>query len=407
MVATPVLPWAFSRDKTGDQPLFQNQLQDNFNALRTGQTGINVNFGGLLGGGTVITTSATIINSHKGASVVLNDTSSNANQTLTFTAPSNYDTNFTLLITNVGTRAWHIAQSGATAFFLWPGQSVIVFMQNSLWQSFPSFQRYTNPGGVVINCDPVNGADSNDGLSTGSGAMLTIQAAVDQIYKHIDTGKVTPTINLADGTYTSGASVAGPMPGGADQVRIQGSVNAIITVGNAATCIDVRDHAIVTLSGTTLVSNGTASTGLSASQFGVIDVTGTTFSNFSGGNQAAVNSLGSLNFIGNWNITGNATAHIIIGGGQVTLASGISCTIVNAVTFTFFMVAEFSGSNFAINPGFSGFVNPGNVTGQKYIVTVNASATLAGITIPGTSAGVPAPGATVLNASPFGGQVIA
>jgi hypothetical protein len=119
-----------------------------------------------------------------------------------------------------------------------------------------------------------------------------------------------------------------------------------------------------------------------------------------------VSSLGSLNFTGNWVIAGNSSTHIAVEVGQVTVASGITCTIINPVTFTFFMVAEFSGSNFTINPGFGGFVNPGNVTAQKYIVTVNASATLNGVTLPGNVAGVPAPGATNLNASPFGGQVV-
>jgi hypothetical protein len=404
----PNLPWAFSRDRTGDQPLFQNQLQDNFTALQMGQSGININFGGLLGGGTVITTSTTIDNTHKGTSVVLNDVTNNFIQTLTFGVPSAFDTNFTLLITNVGTRGWYIAQSAVTPFILWPKQSVIVFMQNSLWQSFPSFQRYTKPGAsVTIHCDPVSGNDANDGLGTGAGAMATIQAAVDQIYQHVDSGHVVPTVSLADGTYTSGVAVSGAMPGGADQVVITGTVNAIITVGNSGVCVSARDYGIITLLGCTVTSNGTASTGLSATQFGVIDVSGTTLGTFAGGNHCVVSSLGSLNFTGSFNVSGNCGGGVIsIGGGQVTLASGISCTITTPITVGFFLVASGSGSSFNINAGFAGFVNFGFVTGQAHLVQVNATAFMAGFTLPGTVAGVPTTGTTVLNASPYGGQVL-
>lgn len=79
-----------------------------------------------------------------------------------------------------------------------------------------------------------DGSDSNDGLTnTAGGAFLTIQKACDVAQYSIDRAGYIITIQVADGTYTAGASISGNAPGA------DGANGYIWIKGNASTPANV------------------------------------------------------------------------------------------------------------------------------------------------------------------------
>lgn len=139
------------------------------------------------------TANYTVVQSDQGTTLGLGG---NAFFTLTFSAPSSYSTQFLVLVVNEDSfgsgRAKKIAfSSGGTSFFLWPGQTVLIFRVGSSWRSNPEYQRAKLPAtGITINTDFTNGSDTdlaNDGLATGSGnALKTVNYALLFAHKHFD-----------------------------------------------------------------------------------------------------------------------------------------------------------------------------------------------------------------------------
>lgn len=133
------------------------------------------------------TANYTVANTDKAATIALGGS---ACYTLTFNAASGYDANFSVTVLNEDTatpRAKIIAISGLANFFLYPGQSVVVFNQNNVW-SVQGKSRWRIPSGTTtIYTNQSLGNDSNDGLATGAGnAMATVQAAMIRISRDID-----------------------------------------------------------------------------------------------------------------------------------------------------------------------------------------------------------------------------
>jgi hypothetical protein len=118
----------------------------------------------------------TVLNTDKGKTIALGGVAFYA---LTFGAASGYDANFTTLVLNEDTgRAKWIAPNGLLGFYLWPGQSVIVFNQNNVWQVHGR-SRYKLPTGLfIVNTNYGVGSDTlgvSDGLATGAGAFQSYQ----------------------------------------------------------------------------------------------------------------------------------------------------------------------------------------------------------------------------------------
>jgi hypothetical protein len=108
-----------------------------------------------------------------------------------------------------------------------------------------------------------NGSDSNDGLAnTSGGAFLTIQKAINTAYA-LDCNGYGVTINVADGTYTTGFTLFGPLSGAknadARPLQIVGNegapANAVISVtGDNAAALYNASYALfagITFSTTT------------------------------------------------------------------------------------------------------------------------------------------------------------
>lgn len=220
-----------------------------------------------------------------------------------------------------------------------------------------------------------DGNDSNDGLSDSSGgAFLTIQKAVDTIANTLDIGGYTVTVQIKDGTYTSGVTLRNVVgyasPG---NLVIQGNsgtpANVKISTTSAdcfvaagiTTCWDVKNLKVQTT---------TSGNGINVYKGGYIR-----FSNIDFGVCANSHIIvgGSKNSIicaiGNYSISGNAQYHINIGLGDAEI-------IVKTITFT----SNASFTIFAINNsvgminiyGNTYNLNGHTVTGQRYYVGSNA-----------------------------------
>ncbi|SRR6266404_468062 len=167
----------------------------------------------------------TVLTGDNGATIALGGS---AFFTLTFPAASGLTaTHRNVVVNEDSIRAKNIVLTGGPSFTLYPGQTTIVFNQNNVWQhTDPGRWRLT--GGPTVFVDVTNGNDSNDGLAAGAGgAFQTLQKAWNTIVKNWDLQGFVVTIQLADGTYTSGiVSNLGP---------VGGIYLGIIIQGNAAT----------------------------------------------------------------------------------------------------------------------------------------------------------------------------
>lgn len=147
------------------------------------------------------TAAYTLLNADKGATVALGGS---AFYQLTVGAASGFDADFMAILLNEDTvRAKKIAASGLTDFFLYPGQSAILYNQNNTWRTLRQ-TRWKIPSGTILYVDGASGSDANDGLASGASALATPQAAINRIKADFDLSNVgSPIIvQLADGTYT-------------------------------------------------------------------------------------------------------------------------------------------------------------------------------------------------------------
>jgi hypothetical protein len=96
-----------------------------------------------------------------------------------------------------------------------------------------------------------DGSDLNDGLSnTPSGGFLTLQRAVTAV-QGLDIGPHSVTIRVADGSYPTGVSIAGPWLG-SGTVTITGNTAApgsVVLTGSGANCISASFGARVSIEG--------------------------------------------------------------------------------------------------------------------------------------------------------------
>jgi hypothetical protein len=103
-----------------------------------------------------------------------------------------------------------LAINGLSNFILWPGQIVTVLNDNNVWKSSGPY-RWKLSGAITINVDQGVGADTNDGLATGSGnALQTDAAAWSAVQNQIDPAGFAVTILHANGPYTTPVNLSGP-----------------------------------------------------------------------------------------------------------------------------------------------------------------------------------------------------
>ncbi len=253
-------------------------------------------------------------------------------------------------------------------------------------------------------CVATTGNDTNSGVSPN--CWLTLQHAANFISAYNANG-FTITINVASGTY--GRLILLPV-GGNGFVNWVGSpgtpANVTISAVNnsAVTAVGVVGQS---LNGFTLSATGSSpADSLGACVYATGQSSITLFNMWFGNcygdgvfaQQSSVN-IGTSAFTVSGSITGEscnpgcgALFDANYGGFITSAAFGPSITINNALSMVYFDVAR--GAGFT-NITFSGIANPSNVTGQKFICSLNGVIEVLGSGVsyyPGTVAGVSSTG---------------
>ena len=160
------------------------------------------------------TANYTVLNTDKGYTIALGGS---IYYTLTLGAASSYDANFAIRVLNEDTgRAKLISPSGLTSFYLWPGQTALIYAQNNVWH-VDRPNRYRLTGNVTLNVDYSSGSDSTstDGLSTGSSAFASLPYCYNIVRDEWDLNGHVVTAQLPSGTttITAGNTFSGRLVG--------------------------------------------------------------------------------------------------------------------------------------------------------------------------------------------------
>jgi Protein of unknown function (DUF2793) len=234
------------------------------------------------------------------------------------------------------------------------------------------------------------GADTNTGLSAGT-PFLTLQKAIDTV-STLDIGNFDVTIQLADGTYTTGVLIRGPFLG-SGTVTLKGNTanpqNVVISRTNAD-AIAVR-YGTLRLEALTLQTSGTYGSAMIA-ELGAIVILGPGMRFgpcFSHHIYVATRGLVRIETGVSLAIFGGAASHITALSGQVDSANNV-WTLTGTPAFGNFILSTTAAVVSLWNPTFSGAA-----TGNRFTVAINAVInTYTGNTalLPGSTAGSTATG---------------
>jgi hypothetical protein len=233
------------------------------------------------------------------------------------------------------------------------------------------------------------GNDSNNGLTVGN-PFLTIQKAVNTVCGTLDCGGYNVTIQLADGTYTSGVTLF-PFIASSGQVFIKGNVT---TPGNVIISPSAG-HAVQSYTPTPLWNiqslklQASAGSGVYAQANAYVVLDSVHFGACLDFHMWATNG-GNIEVRGNYSITGGASRHLIVGqGSTIAYATGQTITLTGTPAFTYFAQSVTAGSIFAVGLTFSGAA-----TGARYYASLlSVIQTNSGVNyFPGNSAGSTASG---------------
>lgn len=245
------------------------------------------------------------------------------------------------------------------------------------------------------------GSNSNDGLTPGA-PFLTLQKAIDTLYT-LDINGQSVLIDVADGTYTAGFVMNGPLVGlkdpqgglgaAVDQVRIVGNTgtpqNCLINVPSGNSCVNVRDGASIGIAGMGYSASASGSKGVVAFNGGRVYLYDAQwFGSIANGVHLEAGQKGMILF------ADNSTGYTIDGGAGIhmyTYYDGyIRCinmsNSINSVAFTTSFANALGGTIYSFGSTWSG-----SATGQRYSVSRNGLIDTSGggaTYFPGNSAGV-------------------
>lgn len=210
-----------------------------------------------------------------------------------------------------------------------------------------------------------DGSDSNDGSANTSGAaFLTIQKAIDTVSNY-DLRTYNVIIHVADGTYTGSVVVNGSWLG-SGTVSLTGNTTtpANCIISTTSTCLNVKNHATLTLGGFKLTSS--AGSGIICEDFGSIAITGKMEYGSCSVFQIFCWHLANITISADYKLSGGAT--ICLGtddNARIGHSGALTVTVNSSLTWTIFARAE----NFS-------FMNAGGLTytsttatGKRYEVS--------------------------------------
>lgn len=340
---------------------------------------------------TVKTANYTVLNSDNGTTFLLGG---GAYYTITFGALGGYSGNFVVNLINQDTSAGKlITITGLTSFILWPGQTTTVAQGSGTWY-------YRDPGrwrktGIVLYADVNLGNDSNDGLAPGSGrAFRTITAAYTALNTQMDCQNAVPTINIANGIYTESLTIQGQLTGSNVCFFIGGSASGVEWRPVTNLCLQIADGAECEIQNIKFNANGISNAfAIAVHQTSICDIlSGCEFAGFPSGTHMFLDhGGGTINLPASYTVSGTVGTHLQVGGASsVTMIGGGTVTISGSPAITLWLNAAGSGANISYASGTT-YGSPAAGC-QKYSISLNASLSLAGTTLPGTVAGATATG---------------
>lgn len=247
-------------------------------------------------------------------------------------------------------------------------------------------QDAANGIGAVTLFASAAGNDNNNCLSAATACTLS-HVCLMSVSVQASTGNPL-TIQIVDGAPITGpvdafnqlCSIVGNQGGQSTRlVKIQGNcstpANTTLAIPNNVSGIFAHDYGSLTIQCLTL-TGGNNSTGVSATQFAIIDVNPNNVVFGAFGTNSAHMSVGVKSVInaGGYSITGSATNHITVGNSGIFVGTG-AVTIPSALAFSTFITSQGGYMNIALMT-FSG-AGVAGTTGQKYVMqdcaTIQAS----------------------------------
>lgn len=237
-----------------------------------------------------------------------------------------------------------------------------------------------------------DGSDSNNGeADTSAGAFLTIQAAVNYLYRCVNMNGYTATVQVRTGTYAP-VEIAGVM--GHGKLRITGDLTTPSNVVIAATtsltnAISVSDQAQVLLGGLKLTATNGIGLSLTRQSFawcdGLMEYGACSTAHFS------VFQGSFLRCNAHYTISGNSAIFLTMGNNGVFISPSRTITLTGSPTWTTIVsISHCSTANLSTST-FSGAAGGGT----NYSVVSNSVFILGVTVLPGTG------GSTAI-----GGQVV-
>lgn len=235
-----------------------------------------------------------------------------------------------------------------------------------------------------------DGSNSNNGLAnTSGGAFLTIQKAYDVIVSALDLAGFTVTIQVADGTYTSGLAVSQPWTGGG-AVTLSGNSSTPANVIISTTSADAVG-VTAPLPGNfnfkdCKVQTTTGGNGITHAAPGPFNFQNVVFGACAGNHIQATSGGAKITATGNYSVVGGASYHWIAGGvGACIIASGRTIAFTGSVSVIMALASTLS-SILCDGMTFLG----GTITGSRYLVALNGIVYTGGQStsyLPGNAAG--------------------
>lgn len=278
----------------------------------------------------------------------------------------------------------------ATSISVHPNAPFINPKLPAIASAIPSVRlRLTAPLSVFVNAG--TGNDNNSGLDA-SHPKATLQAAYNLVANNYDLNGYQVTINVANGTYTSGVVAVGPVPGMSSATPQTGNPpDCINFVGNAGSpssvivnvtngnCFTAIGGAAFTVNGFHIQASGSQASYVNqGSGLYAADGGGIIFANVEFGACTIQINAANLGFISSngasYSIVGSATAHIqaatmsyvTITSSHVTLTGTPSFSGSSSAAFVIVIDAAFVNAN--------GTTFSGSATGARYnMVTPNAA----------------------------------
>lgn len=253
-------------------------------------------------------------------------------------------------------------------------------------------------GSTTFYVTPSTGNDSNtpQQAQTSATGWATIQGAINNLYAQVDSGGQAVTVQLANGTYTVGATVTGPLPGGGT-LTFNGSAtpgNVVLAPTSSVACFFAQNGAQVTVQNMD-ITPATGLYGLLSSFQSNIQFVTVRFGATSGGIHMGADNNSSLYGLGNYSIIGGAGSHIQCNGTGYIYFTPATVTLTGTPAFSSYF-ATLTGNSTLIIPGMT---FSGSATGVRYLTVAGSliQTNGAGATyLPGNSNGSTATGGQYL-----------